>query len=72
MTLCALYMTLLDISWFTPDSKTHLANQQDVGDSNFGKIFLQEHVEFIDRLKNVRKHSAEDDGEDGDHTKKQR
>ncbi|KAF9307709.1 hypothetical protein BG003_000340 [Podila horticola] len=37
-----------------------------IGDNNFSKIFPEEHVEFIDRLKNVRKRSAEDDNGDGD------
>jgi hypothetical protein len=32
-----------------------------VSDDNFGDIFPQEHVEFIDRLKNARKRSADDD-----------
>ncbi|KAF9112544.1 hypothetical protein BGW39_004028, partial [Mortierella sp. 14UC] len=32
-----------------------------VSDNNFGVIFLQEHVEFIDRLKNARKQSADED-----------
>lgn len=39
---------------------------------NVGEIFPEAHVEFIDRLKNVRKRSAEDDGDDDDRTKKQR
>ncbi|KAF9311329.1 hypothetical protein BG006_004580, partial [Podila minutissima] len=44
-----------------------------VGDDNFGDIFPRKHVEFIDRLKNVGKCSAEDDDHDGDdRTKKQR
>lgn len=43
-----------------------------VGDDNFSGIFPKEHVEFIDRLKNVGKRSAEDDGNDDDRTKKQR
>ncbi|KAG9064270.1 hypothetical protein KI688_003458 [Linnemannia hyalina] len=43
-----------------------------VSDDNFGEIFPKDHVEF-DRLKNVRKRSAEDDdGYGDDHTKKQR
>lgn len=32
-----------------------------ISDDNFGDIFPQEHVEFIDRLKNARKRSADDD-----------
>ncbi|KAF9282087.1 hypothetical protein BGZ68_006213 [Mortierella alpina] len=37
-----------------------------VKDNNFGDIFPQEHVEFIDRLKNARKRSADnDDNDDG-------
>ncbi|KAF9019609.1 hypothetical protein BGZ52_003238 [Haplosporangium bisporale] len=44
-----------------------------IGDDNFGDIFPREYVEFIDRLKNVGKRSAEDDDDDGDdRTKKQR
>jgi hypothetical protein len=43
-----------------------------VSDNNFGDIFL-EHVEFIDRLKNARKRSADDDdSNDEDCSKKQR
>ncbi|KAI8345423.1 hypothetical protein B0O80DRAFT_504400 [Mortierella sp. GBAus27b] len=44
-----------------------------VSDDNFGDIFSQEHVEFIDRFKNARKCSA-DDGDSNDETfsKKQR
>ncbi|KAG0009945.1 hypothetical protein BGZ80_001910 [Entomortierella chlamydospora] len=42
-----------------------------VSDDNFGDIFPQEHVEFIDRLKNARKRSADDDdGNDEDCSKK--
>ncbi|KAF9984705.1 hypothetical protein BGZ65_012828 [Modicella reniformis] len=44
-----------------------------VSDDNFGDIFPQEHVEFIDRLKNARKRTIDDDdsnNEDG--TKKQK
>ncbi|KAG0085988.1 hypothetical protein BGZ93_000347 [Podila epicladia] len=44
-----------------------------IGDYNFGDIFPREHVEFIDRLKNVGKRSAKTDDDDGeDRTKKQR
>ncbi|OAQ22280.1 hypothetical protein K457DRAFT_1825616 [Linnemannia elongata AG-77] len=44
-----------------------------VSDNNFGVIFPQEHVEFIDRLKNARKRSVEDnDSNDEDCSKKQR
>ncbi|KAG0060267.1 hypothetical protein BGZ89_012410 [Linnemannia elongata] len=44
-----------------------------VSDENFGDIFPKEHVEFIDRLKNARKRSAEDnDSNDEDCSKKQR
>ncbi|KAI8597290.1 hypothetical protein EDD21DRAFT_385818 [Dissophora ornata] len=44
-----------------------------VSDDNFGNIFPQEHVEFIDRLKNARKRSAnDDDSNDEDCSKKQR
>ncbi|KAG0216205.1 hypothetical protein BGX31_000650, partial [Mortierella sp. GBA43] len=32
-----------------------------VSDDNFGDIFPKDHVEFIDRLKNARKRSADDD-----------
>jgi hypothetical protein len=32
-----------------------------VSDDNFGAIFPKDHVEFIDRLKNARKRSADDD-----------
>jgi hypothetical protein len=31
-----------------------------IGDENFGDIFPKEHVEFIDRLKNARKRSADE------------
>ncbi|KAF9584644.1 plasma membrane fusion protein prm1 [Lunasporangiospora selenospora] len=42
-------------------------------DDNFGDIFPQEHVEFIDRLKNARKRSADDDdSNDEDCSKKKR
>jgi len=38
-----------------------------VSDSNFGDIFPKEHVQFIDRLKNARKRSVDDDdGSDED------
>ncbi|KAF9325121.1 hypothetical protein BG006_011376 [Podila minutissima] len=44
-----------------------------ISDDNFGDIFPQEHVEFIDRLKNARKRSADDDdSNDEDCSKKQR
>jgi len=43
-----------------------------ISDNNFGEIFPQEHVEFIDRLKNARKRSADDDDSDDDQTKKKR
>ncbi|KAF9536754.1 hypothetical protein EC957_009801 [Mortierella hygrophila] len=44
-----------------------------IGDNNFGSIFPKEHVEFIDRLKNARKRSADDrDSDDGDCPKKPR
>jgi hypothetical protein len=44
-----------------------------VGDDNFGSIFPKEHVEFIDRLKNARKRSADDaNSDDNDQTKKKR
>ncbi|KAF8926898.1 hypothetical protein BGZ47_002487 [Haplosporangium gracile] len=44
-----------------------------VSDDNFGGIFPKEHVEFIDRLKNARKRSADDnDSNDEDFSKKQR
>ncbi|KAF9079378.1 hypothetical protein BGX23_004232 [Mortierella sp. AD031] len=44
-----------------------------ISDENFGDIFPKEHVEFIDRLKNARKRSADDDdSNDEDCPKKQR
>ncbi|KAG0026393.1 hypothetical protein BGZ81_006403 [Podila clonocystis] len=44
-----------------------------VSDDNFGDIFPQEYVEFIDRLKNARKRSADDDdSNDEDCSKKKR
>ncbi|OAQ22444.1 hypothetical protein K457DRAFT_26086 [Linnemannia elongata AG-77] len=44
-----------------------------VSDNNFGVISPQEHVEFIDRLKNARKRSTDDDdSNDEDCSKKQR
>jgi hypothetical protein len=43
-----------------------------VSDNNFGVIFPQEHVEFIDRLKNARKRSADDDDSNDEDFKKQR
>ncbi|CAO3568677.1 unnamed protein product [Mortierella alpina] len=44
-----------------------------VSDNNFGDIFPQEHVEFIDRLKNARKRSADnDDSNDEGCSKKSR
>ncbi|KAF9153295.1 hypothetical protein BGX21_005135 [Mortierella sp. AD011] len=44
-----------------------------IGDDNFSNIFPKEHVEFIDRLKNARKRTAEDDDSgDDDWSKKQR
>ncbi|KAF9308678.1 hypothetical protein BG003_010754 [Podila horticola] len=42
-----------------------------VGDDNFGEIFPKDHVEFIDRFKNVGMRSAENDRDD-DRVKKQR
>ncbi|KAF9536868.1 hypothetical protein EC957_009506 [Mortierella hygrophila] len=43
-----------------------------IGDNNFGDIFTQEHVEFIDQLKNARKRSDDDDeSKDEDCSKKQ-
>ncbi|KAG0355130.1 hypothetical protein BGZ54_001285 [Gamsiella multidivaricata] len=44
-----------------------------ISDDNFGDIFPQEHVEFINRLKNARKRSVDDDDSgDEDCSKKQR
>ncbi|KAG9062139.1 hypothetical protein KI688_006471 [Linnemannia hyalina] len=44
-----------------------------VSDDNFGDFFPKEHVEFIDRLKDARKPSADDeDSSDEDCPKKQR
>ncbi|KAI8345068.1 hypothetical protein B0O80DRAFT_504678 [Mortierella sp. GBAus27b] len=44
-----------------------------VSDDNIGDIFSQEHVEFIDRFKNARKRSADDDdSNDEAFSKKQR
>ncbi|KAF9954072.1 hypothetical protein BGZ72_004934 [Mortierella alpina] len=44
-----------------------------IGDNNFGDIFPKEHVEFIDRLKNAGKRSADDSESDGEsHSKKQK
>ncbi|KAF9125289.1 hypothetical protein BGW39_007526 [Mortierella sp. 14UC] len=44
-----------------------------ISDGNFSDIFLKEHLEFIDRLKNARKRSADDDdSNDEDCSKKQR
>ncbi|KAG9062119.1 hypothetical protein KI688_006845 [Linnemannia hyalina] len=44
-----------------------------ISDDNFGDIFPQEHVEFIDRLKNARKRSTDDDdSNDEDCSKKKR
>ncbi|KAF9916671.1 hypothetical protein FBU30_001209 [Linnemannia zychae] len=44
-----------------------------IGDDNFGDIFPQDHVEFIDRLKNARKRVANnDENDDEDYTKKRR
>jgi hypothetical protein len=44
-----------------------------VSDDNSGDIFLRDHVEFIDRLKNTQKRSADDDDtNDGDCSKEQR
>lgn len=37
-----------------------------VGDNNYGDIFPKDHVEFIDRLKNVGKRSAGNDDSDGE------
>lgn len=37
-----------------------------VSDNNLVKNFPEEHVEFIDRLKNVRRSSAGDDDSDGE------
>ncbi|KAG0247768.1 hypothetical protein BG011_000957, partial [Mortierella polycephala] len=42
-----------------------------IGDSNFGKIFPKEHVEFIDRLKNSGKRYVDDGGSE-DRNKKQK
>ncbi|KAF9109972.1 hypothetical protein BGX30_008176, partial [Mortierella sp. GBA39] len=36
-----------------------------ISDDNFGDIFPQEHVEFIDRLKNAGKRSAGDEDDNG-------
>ncbi|KAG0336079.1 hypothetical protein BG004_008207 [Podila humilis] len=44
-----------------------------ISDDNFGNIFPKDHVEFIDRLKNARKRSADDsDSNDEDCSKKQK
>ncbi|KAF9123631.1 hypothetical protein BG015_005274, partial [Linnemannia schmuckeri] len=44
-----------------------------ISDDNFGDIFPQKHVEFIDRLKNARKRSVDDDdSNDEDCSKKKR
>ena len=43
-----------------------------VNDDNFGDIFPKDHVEFIDRLKNARKRSANNDDCDHDQSKKKR
>ncbi|KAF9924400.1 hypothetical protein BGZ67_009274 [Mortierella alpina] len=45
-----------------------------VSDNNFGDIFPQEHMEFIDRLKNARKRTADNDnnGSSTECTKKSR
>ncbi|KAF9340932.1 hypothetical protein BGZ91_011754 [Linnemannia elongata] len=44
-----------------------------VSDANFSDIFTQEHVEFIDQLKNALKRSADDnDSNDEDCSEKQR
>ncbi|KAG0195592.1 hypothetical protein BGX33_002940 [Mortierella sp. NVP41] len=43
-----------------------------IGDENFSDIFPKEHVEFIDRLKNARKRSADDDDSNDEDSKKQR
>ncbi|KAF9271747.1 hypothetical protein BGZ88_005674, partial [Linnemannia elongata] len=44
-----------------------------VSENNFGKIFPKEHVQFIDRLKNVGKRPADDDiSDDEDRVEKQR
>ncbi|KAF9916716.1 hypothetical protein FBU30_001179 [Linnemannia zychae] len=44
-----------------------------IGDDNFGDIFPKEYVEFIDRLKNTRKRSADDNASGNrDCSKKQR
>ncbi|KAI1302691.1 hypothetical protein EDD11_005567 [Mortierella claussenii] len=44
-----------------------------ISDNNFGEIFPEEHVKFIDRLKNLGKRSAIDDEYDeDDRSKKQR
>ncbi|KAF9382831.1 hypothetical protein CPB97_006903, partial [Podila verticillata] len=37
-----------------------------VDENNFGKIFPEDHVEFIDRLENVGKRSVADDDSDGE------
>ncbi|KAK5827717.1 hypothetical protein F5H01DRAFT_362178 [Linnemannia elongata] len=43
-----------------------------ISDNNFGHIFPQEHVEFIDRHKNTRKRSSnDDDSNDEDFPEKQ-
>lgn len=44
-----------------------------VSDDNFRDIFPKDHVEFIDRLKNARKRSADnDDSDDDEQFKKKR
>ncbi|KAF8943395.1 hypothetical protein BGZ47_005469 [Haplosporangium gracile] len=44
-----------------------------VGDKNFGRIFPKDHVEFIDRIKNVKKRSVDGiDSDDEDRSKKQK
>ncbi|KAG0033509.1 hypothetical protein BGZ82_006086 [Podila clonocystis] len=52
---------LSDLSKETSGVQQVLIN---VGDDIFGDSFLREHVEFTDRLKNARKHSADDDDSD--------
>ncbi|KAG9067652.1 hypothetical protein KI688_011239 [Linnemannia hyalina] len=60
---------------YCPDNDPNGVQQVviNISDDNFGDIFPQEHVEFIDRLKNARKRSVDDDdSNDEDRSKKQR
>ncbi|KAI8594419.1 hypothetical protein EDD21DRAFT_421759 [Dissophora ornata] len=64
---------LVDLSNLPEDSSGVQQVIINIGDDNFGDIFPKEHVEFIDRLKNAAKRTADDcDSDDENRSKKHR